>query len=62
MTIGLLTQALVAIFARHDRAQLVDPERCPAPPQKPQLGQMRPQGVKKGNAGVPGSQNIGNVA
>ena len=25
MTIGLLTQALVAIFVRHDRAQFVDP-------------------------------------
>ena len=61
MTIGLLTQALVAIFVRHDRAQFVDPGVA-LRRHKPQLGQMRPQGVKKGNAGVPGSQNIGNVA
>ena len=44
MTIGLLTQALVAIFVRHDRAQFVDPGLA-LRRHEPELGQMRPQGV-----------------
>ena len=44
MTIGLLTQALVAIFVRHDRAQFVDPGVA-LRRHEPELGQMRPQGV-----------------